>query len=135
MAQGLPCGQRFVKLLVSCYSPDGGWLARHTNAMRQRRPNYVRQWRTYRGLSQEKLADRLHISKPQLSRIENGKRMYTQDFLEACAEELNCDPVDLLIRDPTDPEGIWTIWEHADTGEKRQIVELAKVVAGNKKAS
>jgi uncharacterized protein with HEPN domain len=34
----------------------------------------------------------------------------------------------LLMRDPTDPEAMWSIWENALPAERRQIEELAKVV-------
>jgi hypothetical protein len=36
-----------------------------------------------------------------------------------------CDVVDLLIRDPSDPEGMWTIWEKAKPGQRRRIVAVA----------
>lgn len=79
--------------------------------MRQRRPIYVREWRKHRGLTLEKLAERLHMTKGGLSRLERGDRPYSQDFLEAVAEELNCEPVDLLIRNPLSAESVWSIWD------------------------
>jgi hypothetical protein len=32
------------------------------------------------------------------------------------------------MRNPTDPDGIWAIWDHAKVGQKRQIVEIAKTI-------
>lgn len=94
---------------------------------------FIRQWREHRGLSQEALADRLDMSSAQLSRIESGKQGYTQDFLEACADALRTDVPSLLMRnperdDPSDPNSIWSIWDHAKPGERRLIVELAKTI-------
>jgi len=108
-----------------------GWA--HLVPMSQRRPIFLRQWREYRGLSQERLAGRIGISKGQLSKIEKGNRQYTQDFLEAAAEALECSPADILMRDPTDPDGIWSIWDYAEPGEKRQIVNVAKALIDAKK--
>jgi transcriptional regulator with XRE-family HTH domain len=100
---------------------------------RTRRPIYIRQWREYRELSQEALAERLHMSAAQLSRIESAKQGYTQDFLEAAAEALRTDVASLLMRDPSrespdDPGSIWSIWDHAKPAERRMIVNIAKTV-------
>src|ERR1700730_8538503 len=91
----------------------------------ERRRTHIRQWREQRGLTQEQLAHRLDMSKAQLSRIETGQQPYTQDFLEACAEALMTDPASLIMRDPSDPEAIWSIWDQAKPGEKLQIIEVA----------
>jgi transcriptional regulator with XRE-family HTH domain len=98
----------------------------------RRRPTFVREWRRYRNLTQEQLAGRLGTTKTSISRIEAGEQAYTQDFLEACAEALMCEPADLLIRDPSDPDGMWSIWDHAKPAERRQMVELAKVLLRGK---
>jgi hypothetical protein len=33
------------------------------------------------------------------------------------------------MRDPTDPEGIWSIWDQAKAAQRRTIVEIAKTIA------
>lgn len=45
---------------------------------RKKLPHFIRQWRKHRGLSQEKLAERLGMSAANLSRVESGKQPYTQ---------------------------------------------------------
>lgn len=90
--------------------------------------HFIRQWRKFRGLTQEQLADRIGISRPQLSKVEKGARKYDQAFLEAAAEELRCDVADLLVRDPTAPEGIWSIWDTLNPVERAQVVEVAKAL-------
>jgi len=90
--------------------------------------HFIREWRQYRGLTQEKLADRLETTKANISRIENLKQGYTQDFLEACADKLSTDTASLIMRDPTEPEGMWSIWDQAKPAERRQIVEIAKTL-------
>jgi transcriptional regulator with XRE-family HTH domain len=100
---------------------------------RPRQPTFVRQWRVHRGLTQEQLAERLRMSAAQLSRIETGKQPYTQDFLEAAAEELGVELASLLMRDPlkedpNDPNTIWSLWDQAKPGQRRMIVDIAKTV-------
>jgi len=95
---------------------------------KHRRPTFIRAWREFRGLTQEQLADRLSTTKANISRIENLRQGYTQDFLEACADALRTDPASLIMRDPSEPAGIWSIWEHAKPGQRRQITEIARTL-------
>src|SRR5262249_11249311 len=43
---------------------------------KNRRPHFFKQWRTKRGLSQERLAERLETSVASVSRVESGKQPY-----------------------------------------------------------
>jgi len=61
---------------------------------------FLREWREYRDLSQETAADLLGISRPNLSKIENGAVPYSQPILEAAAVAYRCDVTDLLRYDP-----------------------------------
>lgn len=92
------------------------------------RPTFIKQWREHRNLNQEQLADRLDMTQSHLSMLENGKRGYTQETLEAVAHALQTDVASLLMRDPSDPEAIWSIWDNAKPGERRMIVDIAKTV-------
>lgn len=89
---------------------------------------FLREWRQHRGYNQDQAADIIGIDRTTLSRIERGLTPYNQPFLEAAAEAYSCDVADLLVRNPMDPEGIWSLWDHAQVGEKRMIVEIAKGV-------
>lgn len=90
------------------------------------RPTFIRQWRKKRGLTLEACAERAGMSKGNLSNIETGKTGYNQATLEALAEALQCEPVDLLIRNPADPEGIWSLWETARPAQRKQILGIIK---------
>lgn len=92
------------------------------------RPTYIAQWREHRNLTQEQLAARLDMTQSHLSMLENGRRGYTQETLEAIANALQTDVASLLMRDPTDPDAIWSIWDNAKPGERRMIVDIAKTV-------
>lgn len=93
-----------------------------------RRRHFVREWRKYRNLTQEQLAERIPTSVANISRIETGKQDYTQSLLEALAEALSTDAASLIMRDPSRPEAIWSIWDQASPGQKLQIVEVAKAL-------
>lgn len=76
-------------------------------AMADRR-TYLREWRVKRELTQRQVADRLAVfdddklptTEASLSRIETGAQIYTQRILEALAEIYQCDPADLLGKNP-----------------------------------
>lgn len=95
---------------------------------RPRRRTFIKEWRQHRGLSQEQLADRLETSVASISRIESGAQPYTQDVLEALADALMTTPASLLMRNPQEPEAMWSIWDQAKTGERQLIEELARSV-------
>lgn len=95
---------------------------------RARRRTFFKEWRVHRGLSQEQLASRLETSVASISRIENGTQPYTQDVLEALAEALLTDPASLLMRNPEDPDAIWSLWDSAKPGERKMIVDIARTV-------
>jgi transcriptional regulator with XRE-family HTH domain len=89
---------------------------------------YLREWRKHRGYTQDRLAEMVGLSKPYISQLERGERQYTQDLLEAFALALGCDVPDLISRDPSDPEGLWSIYEQLRPVERRQVVEIAKTL-------
>jgi len=64
---------------------------------------YLREWRHYRRMTLEQLAERVDGSIASLSRVETGQRDYTGRLLEACADALGCEPHDLIGRDPNEP--------------------------------
>lgn len=90
------------------------------------RPHFIKEWREHRQVSQDVLADRIGISKATLSRIENLKIPYTQDFLEVCAEMLLCEPADLIMRNPLASEAVWSIWEQVPPTQRDQAIEVLK---------
>lgn len=95
---------------------------------RKHRPTFLRQWRQHRHKTLVQVAEELHISHGQLSRIERGEQPYGQELLEKLGELYLCDPVDLLIRNPLDAAGIWSIWDQAKPGERQQIVAVAEAI-------
>jgi len=93
-----------------------------------RRLTFIKQWRKYRGYTQEQLGGMLDTSGSMISRIEKGETPYTQDVLEALADALNTDPASLLMRDPTNPEALWSIWDQAGKGQRQMIEEVARTI-------
>ncbi len=93
--------------------------------------HFIRQWRKHRGYTLEQLAERIGMSHQNLGKIERFKVPYNQELLENLAAELRCAPADLIVRDPTDPEGLWSIWEGLKPAERTQAVRLIQAIKGS----
>jgi transcriptional regulator with XRE-family HTH domain len=81
---------------------------------------FLREWRKHREYTQDRLAEMTDLSKPFISQLERGDRQYTQETLERLATALQCSPADLLNRDPSEPEGIQSIWDTLSPTERVQ---------------
>lgn len=82
--------------------------------------HFFREWRKFRALTQQQLADRVDLSKPQVSRLETGKQNYTQETLEAFADALGVTAAELLSPppDPSRPESEFEILARRIRGER-----------------
>ena len=91
--------------------------------------HFIREWRKYRGLTQEQLAGRLEVDRTTISKIESGKQEYSQGFLEATAYALRCEPADLIMRDPTAPSAVWSIWDAIPDSDKPRAIAILSTFA------
>lgn len=64
--------------------------------------HYLREWREFRQLTQQRLAERMDTGKDQISRWESGGRSMSFEVQCALAEALDIAPAD-LFRDPLAP--------------------------------
>lgn len=94
--------------------------------------HFLRHWRKFKGYTLEQVADRIGTTHATLSRIETGKMPYNEPMLEALAEIYGTEPASLLMRDPTDPEGMWSIWDQLNPSERVQAVQVLKVIQGGR---
>jgi transcriptional regulator with XRE-family HTH domain len=92
----------------------------------ERRRHFIKQWRKAKNLTQEELAERIGVTPGAISQLELGRVNYTQNMLEAIAEEFGIRPGDLLNVDPTREGAMWSIWETLDVPTRNQVIEIAK---------
>lgn len=122
----------------------------NVRVMQERPKHYLREWRKHRGFSSigaaierahEILSDRviaegeegdmkrLGLSQSNISRVESGKIPYNQDLLEILAEVYQTDVASLIIRNPADPEGLWSIYDQIPPPQRQTAL---KVLSGFK---
>ena len=68
-----------------------------------RRPRwFIREWREYRGLTQEQVAARAEMTKSAISMFESGKKRLNDDHIAALAFAFDVNPAEMM-RDPAAP--------------------------------
>lgn len=75
---------------------------------------FFKEWRKFRKLTQQQVADALGSSSGYVSDLENGKRRYNEDHLDALAELFQCSTADLISTNPLEGTGgaeVVDIWE------------------------
>ena len=98
-----------------------------TNFKKPAARHFIRAWRKFRGLTLEKLAERVGVTHGALSQLERGQVNYTQPMLEALAEALACQPGDLIMRDPTS-EGAWSLLDSLTPETRRKAIDLLEMM-------
>ncbi len=98
---------------------------------RKRQRHFLKEWREYLNLNQDAAADRIGVTQSKLSRIENYKTPYDQDFLEEAALAYGVSTASLIVRDPSDEDSVWSIQDQylkATPEQKKYISHLVEVV-------
>jgi transcriptional regulator with XRE-family HTH domain len=93
---------------------------------------YFKEWRKYRHLTQDQVVDRLaSLDDPlipqttaSLSRLENGKQLYTQRIVEALAEVYQCEPDHLIGRNPEMAGEVIDLWGRLSEQQRRQAMAV-----------
>ena len=100
--------------------------------------HFLREWRKAAGLSLQGVRDKaealfsdrvvaegedvdlnkIGLSHSTLSRIESFKVPYNQRLLEVLAEVYGTDVPSLIMRNPEDPEGIWSIYDQIPASQR-----------------
>lgn len=98
------------------------------------RPTFLAKWRAHRGLSQEELADKIGQTQGMISQLENGHSNYTGETLELLARALDCEPWELLARDPTTADEVtdelWAAWPGLTDEQRAAVVGMVKSIKG-----
>lgn len=114
-----------------CVLPDcGPW---HSVGMESQDknggPNFLREWRTYRKLTQQELAALVETSANMIQYLESGERGLSAKWLRRLAPALDTTPGMLLDHDPHEMSAdIVDIWATASSRQRRQLADIAKTI-------
>ena len=103
--------------------------------------NFIKQWRDYRGYTQEDVVDRLatmfeyETTVASVSRYEKQKQPVDIDILNMFAEVLRTTPTALMSRPPNKEAGIEEVWSQVPEDDKPQALLVLKTFARSKVAN
>lgn len=103
--------------------------AKKPDSTTPRRRHFFREWRKHRKLSLERASEAVGMSRENLGKIERGQVPYDQDWLERLAVVYDCEPVDLITRNPLDAEGPWLIWDKLAEAQRKQALRVLRALA------
>ena len=112
---------------------------RYELRMTEHRHFFLKEWREYRGMTQQQLADAADLTKGYVSNLERGQKRYNEDTLEVFAKVLRCEPWELIGRNPlADDERqgaeIVDIWDRIPVGQKQTAARVLKSFADSDEA-
>ena len=101
-----------------------------SNSFRKRR-SFFKEWRIFRNLTQDEVIARLEFlgvkfSKPSISRIENGHQPYSEPILLALSEVYDCEPSDLIGRDPTWGQSLDAALNALPTADRARVISMVE---------
>lgn len=86
----------------------------------------LREWREYRGLSVERLAEKAGVSPGLVSQIENRLSAGSPDSLEKLAKALDCEVGELLDIAPSKGGSMFRVWVSDE--DRPRIEAIAKAL-------
>ena len=85
--------------------------------------HFLRQWRKFRGYTLEQAAERVGMTHQNLGKIERGNVPYNETLLGILADIYRTDRGSLIMRDPTRPDPLWSIYDQLPVPERERLVE------------
>jgi transcriptional regulator with XRE-family HTH domain len=99
--------------------------------LRSARPirTYFKEWREWKGWTQQEVADRLETTTATVSRIENGARDWSKGYVEAFAHVIGCDdPADPITRPPDGPDPIMKLLRSASPEKQAEALRIVEAL-------
>lgn len=92
-------------------------------------PTYLRDWRKFRGLTQEQLSAAAGVVAASISHLENGNVGFTDKSLAGYAKALRCSAADILAWNPRQPNSFWPLFQRAERLTGRERDQLYAILA------
>lgn len=98
----------------------------------QKHRNFVKQWRIYREMTVEELAEAAEMSTGNISALENQRQGYSPEGLEKLAKALKTTRTALLEVDPESDrtKSFWQLWARATPDAQETLTIMAERLVG-----
>jgi transcriptional regulator with XRE-family HTH domain len=92
-------------------------------------PNYLRQWRDFRHLTQEQLAEAVNTTGSVIHLLETSARGLSHKWLVKLAPVLRTTPGFILDHNPNEMSSdLFEIWNRGDEEDRRKLVIVAETI-------
>lgn len=92
--------------------------------------NYLKEWRLFRGMGQEELAEKVGTTKAVISLLENEKRPLSSKWLRKLAEALDTQPGHILDHDPNEiTADIFDLWSRIGLKDREHAARILSTFA------
>lgn len=95
--------------------------------------HFLREWREFKGYSLEKVGEWIDKSHASVSRYETGLQAVTDELLERLAELYSTDPASLLMRNPLDEDGLWSIYDQLTPTQRKRATRVLRAMLDDEK--
>jgi len=90
-------------------------------------PHFLREWRKFRHMTQQELADAIGTSKTVISEMERGNLQLSPKWLRKIAPVLRTQPGHILDHDPEDLDSdIIDIWASIEERDREQAARVLR---------
>lgn len=97
------------------------------------RPFLMREWRLFRRMSQEELAECMGTDKTVISAIETGRRRWNADHVYKAARCLRCRPYQLFTTDPNLNTPIEDLLQRVPEGDRERVRRIIETFTNGDK--
>lgn len=95
----------------------------------EKQGHFLREWRTFRKLTQADVAELVGTTASMINHLENGNRGLSHKWLIRLAPALGTSPGFLLDQNPHAlPNQILEIWNRADPAQRAQLIRVAEAI-------
>lgn len=88
----------------------------------QRNRTFLAEWRKFRNMTQERVAEMVEVDQTTISRLERGKVPYDQDILERLSLVYGCEPHELIAINPLLGPEIKLVWTAVEKSPRRKEI-------------
>lgn len=89
---------------------------------------YLREWRKFRDMTQEQLAEQMELTKGFISQLENGKERWNATHLARASRALRCEPAELLTIDPSNPGHGGGLFDRVPADRRAEAVRAVRAL-------
>lgn len=93
--------------------------------MTDKPPHFLREWRTFRKMTQQQLADAIDTSKSAISDLERGNLQLSPKWLTRLAPVLETQPGYILDHHPEELDNdVFDIWNRIEERDRMQAIKV-----------